>query len=415
MTRRHKVLLLGSLYLAQGLPYGFFTQALPVLLRDAGYSLKAISATSLLFLPWALKFLWAPFVDHRGTRKSWLLPLQCAGVVGALLLSRIDLGAGLVLLLVAAFIFNLVAACQDIATDGLAVRILDPRERGLANGIQVGAYRIGMILGGGLLLWVFARSGWATMFACMAGLLALTVLPVLSLREPPRVEGARDSRTATLAVGWVGRLRVPGMLAFIALICGYKFGDSMVASLVGPFMRDSGLSKETIALMKGTVGSVASLAGAAAGGWFAFRGGRRNALLACGLMQSASLLFYVAAAFGIGGLGMFWAGTVAEHLLGGMATVALFTLMMDASDPGHAGTDYTLLACAIVVAMGLANFTAAAIGDALGYAPTFIAGTLLSTAGCLYLVRSVDAGRGPARLAKVWGRPDRLAAARDFR
>jgi hypothetical protein len=132
-------------------------------------------------------------------------------------------------------------------------------------------------------------------------------------------------------------------------------------------------------------------------------------------MQSASLLFYVAAALGIGGVGMFWAGTVAEHLLGGMATVALFTLMMDASDPGHAGTDYTLLACAIVVAMGLANFTAATIGDALGYAPTFIAGTLLSTAGCLYLVRSVDAGRGPARLAEVWGRRGRLAAAREIR
>ena len=189
MTRSHKIILLGSLYLAQGLPYGFFTQALPVLLRDAGYSLKAISATSLLFLPWALKFLWAPFVDHRGTRKAWLLPLQCAGVAGALLLSRIDLGTGLVVLLVAAFLFNLVAACQDIATDGLAVRILDPRERGLANGIQVGAYRIGMILGGGLLLWVFAKSGWTTMFACMAALLALTVLPVLPLREPPRAEG----------------------------------------------------------------------------------------------------------------------------------------------------------------------------------------------------------------------------------
>ncbi|MCK7473190.1 MAG: hypothetical protein MZV49_06060 [Rhodopseudomonas palustris] len=56
-----------ALYVAQGLPYGFFTQALPVLLRDAGLSLKAISATSLLFLPWALKFLWAPFVDHRGS------------------------------------------------------------------------------------------------------------------------------------------------------------------------------------------------------------------------------------------------------------------------------------------------------------------------------------------------------------
>ena len=402
MSRSHKIWLLTSLYVAQGLPYGFFTQALPVLLRDAGLSLKAISATSLLFLPWALKFLWAPFVDHRGTRRQWLLPLQLSAVVGALALSQIDLGRGFLVVLGAAFLFNVIAACQDVATDGLAVRILDTRERGLANGIQVGAYRIGMILGGGLLLWIFARTDWATMFACMAVLLAVTVLPVLRLREPPSPQAAPRPSAAQLATGWIARLRVPGMGAFIALICFYKFGDSMVATLIGPFMRDSGLSKETIALMKGTVGSVASLAGAAVGGWFAFRAGRRKALLACGLLQSASLLCYVAAAHGIGGLGMFWAGTVAEHLLGSMATVALFTLMMDASDPEHAGTDYTLLACAIVFTMGLANFTGAAIADAVGYAPTFLAGFVLSVAGCLVLVSSLDALRGPARLQPVW-------------
>src|SRR5262245_60650041 len=64
LTRTHKILVLIALYLAQGLPYGFFTQALPVLMRDAGYSLKAISAAGLLYLPWALKFLWAPYLDH---------------------------------------------------------------------------------------------------------------------------------------------------------------------------------------------------------------------------------------------------------------------------------------------------------------------------------------------------------------
>ena len=415
MTRRHKILLLTGLYLAQGLPYGFFTQALPVLLRDAGLSLKAISATSLLFLPWALKFLWAPLVDHWGTRRQWLLPLQSATVVGALLLTQVDLERGFAAVLAAAFLFNLVAACQDVATDGLAVRILEPRERGLANGIQVGAYRIGMILGGGLLLWVFARSGWATMFACMAGLLALTILPVLSLREPARSAPDASQGTAQLALGWLQRLRVPGMGAFVALVCFYKFGDSLVASLIGPFMHDAGLTKEMIALMKGTVGSVASLAGAALGGWYAFRAGRRRALLVCGLLQTASLLFYVAAAMGVGGLAMFWAGNVAEHLLGGMATVALFTLMMDASDPDHASTDYTLLACAIVLAMGLANFTGAVIADAAGYLPAFVAGFLLSGVGCLALVRSVDARFGPQRLQAVWGKVPVLAAARDFR
>jgi MFS family permease len=402
MTRRHKIVLLACLYLAQGLPYGFFTQALPVLLREAGYSLKAIAATSLLFLPWALKFLWAPFVDHWGTRRQWLLPLQCAAVAGALLLTQVDLSHGYALVLAAAFTFNLVAACQDVATDGLAVRILDARERGLANGLQVGAYRAGMILGGGLLLWVFARTDWATMFACMAALLALTILPVLTLREAPRPPADPGISPARVALGWIERLRVPGMGAFIALICFYKFGDSLVASLVGPFMRDSGLSKETIALMKGTVGSIASLAGAAVGGWYAFRAGRRRALLACGLLQSASLLFYIAAALGLGGVAIFWVGTVAEHLLGGMATVALFTLMMDASDPDHAGTDYTLLACAIVVAMGLANFTGAVIADAAGYAPAFVTGFVLSIAGCLVLVRSLDGRRGPTRVQPVW-------------
>jgi MFS family permease len=405
MTRRHKILLLSGLYVAQGLPFGFFTQALPVLLRDAGLSLKAISATSLLFLPWALKFLWAPFVDHRGTRRQWLLPLQLAAVAGALVLTQVDLSRGYLVVLAAAFLFNLVAACQDVATDGLAVRILDPRERGLANGIQVGAYRIGMILGGGLLLWIFARTDWATMFACMALLLALTVLPVLPLREPPQTAVATMSSGRQVAFGWVKRLQVPGMAAFVALICVYKFGDSMVASLVGPFMRDAGLSREMIALMKGTVGSVCSLAGAALGGWYAFRAGRRRALLACGLLQTASLLCYVAAALGTGGLAIFWAGSIAEHLLGGMATVALFTLMMDACDPEHAGTDYTLLACAIVVAMGLANFTGATIADAAGYAPTFVAGFVLSGLGCLALVRSLDARRGPARLQPVWQAP----------
>jgi predicted MFS family arabinose efflux permease len=289
-----------------------------------------------------------------------------------------------------------------VATDGLAVRILDVRERGLANGIQVGAYRVGMILGGGALLWIFARTDWATMFGTMAALLAITILPVLWLEEPPAAAPQARLTTREVALDWARRLRLPGMGAFVALICFYRFGDSMVASLVGPLMHDSGLSKETIALIKGTVGSTASLAGAALGGWYAFRAGRRRALLVCGLLQSASLLLYVAAAFAIGGIAMFWAGNVVEHLSGGMATVALFTLMMDASDPEHASTDYTLFACAIVFAMGLANFTSAALADALGYAPTFIAGCVLSFAGCLVLVRSLDAQRGPSRLQPVW-------------
>jgi MFS family permease len=404
MSRRYKITLLVALYLAQGLPYGFFTLALPILLRDAGFSLKAISALSLLAVPWALKFLWAPYLDHRGTRRQWLLGLQLSAVVAAIVLTQLDLDSGYLPLLIAAFAFNFIAATQDIVTDGLAVRLLDTRERGLANAVQVGAYRLGMILGGGLLLWVFAKTNWSMMFVCMAVLLALTVLPVLFLDEPPRAAAASRPNAGQLAIGWLKRLAVPGMLGFAGLIFCYRFGDQMVTTLLGPFLRDYGLSKETIAIMKGTVGSSTSLIGALLGGWLTFRAGRRKALLISGVAQAGTFTLYIAAAYGVGDINLLWAATIAEGIIGTMATVALFTLMMDASDPEHAGTDYTLFASIVVLVGSIGNFCAAAIADAFGYAPAFTLGTALALFGTLALVWILDRNPMPARVAEAWAR-----------
>jgi MFS family permease len=96
-------------------------------------------------------------------------------------------------------------------------------------------------------------------------------------------------------------------------------------------------------------------------------------------------------------------------VIGTMATVALFTLMMDAADPEHAGTDYTLLASTVVLVGTLAGFIAAVIADAVGYAPTFIVGTVLAAAGCLFLVWWLDHRPAPARVTEAW----RAASVRD--
>ncbi len=399
---RPHLVLLSALYLAQGLPFGFFTLALPVVLREAGLSLTAISALSLLYLPWALKFLWAPYLDHIGTRKAWLLTLQTSAVVGALLLSQMDLASSNLPVIVGAFAFNVIAASQDIVTDGLAVRLLGPRERGLANAIQVGAYRVGMILGGGLLLWVFAKTSWSVMFICMAALLALTVLPVLTLREPAGTESTPTPAFAALAIVWLARLLVPGMLGFAGLIFCFRFGDAMVSTLLTPFLKDQQLSTETIALMKGTVGSATSLIGAAIGGLFVFRVGRRLALLTAGLGQAIAFVPYWVASLGVGGEGLLWAATIVEGIVSTMATVALFTLMMDASDPEHAGTDYTLLASVYVLVSSVGQFSAALIADAAGYPTMFAIGIALTVLGTLTLVGALDRNALPRRLSTVW-------------
>lgn len=402
MSRTYKITLLIALYTAQGLPFGFFTLALPVLLRQAGFSLKAISALSLLSLPWVLKFLWASWLDHTGSRRAWLLSFQVASVVGALLLSQAGLDKNFVLLMVAAFAFNIIAASQDVITDGLAVRMLDARERGLANAIQVGAYRFGMILGGGLLLKIFARTDWQITFLCMAALLALTMIPAFALREPAEPPLAPKYTPAQLAAGWALRLFSPGMLGFAAIILLYRLGDQMVSTLLGPFLIDQGLDTDSIALMKGTIGSGTSLFGALVGGWLAFSTGRRTAVLVAGVAQAASYTLYIAAALGLGGIALLWVATICEGIIGTMATVALFTLMMDASDPEHAGTDYTLFASLVVLMSAIGNFIGAALADATNYATAFTVGTIVALLGTLAVVWMLDRKPMPERVGLVW-------------
>ena len=405
MSRSYKITLLIALYLAQGLPFGFFTLALPVLVREQGYSLKEISALSLVVAaPWMIKFLWASYLDHTGSRRAWLLGFQTASIASALLLTQANPSDGIVVLVVAALVFSVIAASQDVITDGLAVRMLDAKERGLANAIQVGAYRVGMILGGGLLLVIFAREGWEVTFLTMAGLLVLTTLPTFALRETPKSPDGPTHTGAELLIGWALRLRNRDILRFAVIIILYRFGDQMVSTLLGPFLVDQGMNKEAIALMKGTVGSATSLLGAVIGGWLAFSAGRRTAVLTSGVAQAASFTLYIAAAMGMGGVPLLWVATIFEGIIGTMATVALFTLMMDASDPEHAGTDYTLFASLVVLTGPIGNFTGATVADAVGFAPAFTAGSILALAGTLAVVRMLDNKPVPARIEAVWKR-----------
>ena len=414
MGRRQQWQLLGALYVAQGLPFGFFTVALPVLMRDAGWSLTAISLLQFLALPWALKFLWAPVLDHHGSRRLWLRLFQGASCVLALTLSQFDLASqlgeqngalGLTAwcLFAAVLLFNLMAASQDVVTDGLAVRLLNAPDRGLANGLQIGGFRLGMILGGGVLLWVFARSDWETMFIGMAALLALLALASWNPPEPARSLPDHE-RPSGLALGWAWwhRLRAPGMVTLALLIVAYRLGDQMISSLTGPFLRDAGMDKETIAMIRGVAGSATSLVGSLVGGWVAFRMGRRKALLIGGLAQTIAFAFYLAAANGISVIESIWIATLLEGVLGSMATVALYTFMMDAADPDHAGTDFTILACMTSLASGLANLVGGVLGDWLGYAPTFATATALSIAGTLLVVGWLERHPPHPRMMQAW-------------
>jgi PAT family beta-lactamase induction signal transducer AmpG len=360
---RHKLGLLAALYFSQGLPFGFFDQAVPTMLAIAKYTPEQIGLSSALAVPWALKFAWAPAVDRYyfasvGRRRSWILPLQTIAVAVFLGLGALDIQHSLPWLAAAMLVANTVAATQDIATDGLAVSLLAPHERGVGNGVQVAAYRVGMVLGGGFLLVVFERLGWRLAFAVLAGLLALATLPAWLYCEASS-DGARSAEKIDPSSGLLADARDalarPGMLGWLLVLIVYKSGDAFATKMIKPFLvMQAGYGLDDVGWLIGVGGSVTGLLGALAGGAAVSRLGRARSLWVFGTIQAVAVGAYAipAAVPASRALGL-PAVVLVEHFTGGLATAALFTAMMDASRPERGGTDYTLQACAVLVAGGV--------------------------------------------------------------
>lgn len=390
-----KLSLLACLYFSQGLPFGFFSHAVPALLRSYGVDLQVIGLVSLLALPWSLKFLWSPWVDRYGSRrfgqrKSWIVPLQFGAMLVLLALSQLDPeqmknGTWLYFFLLLA-LANLLAATQDIATDGLAVQSLHPRERGLANGIQVGGYRVGMVFGGGLVLVILDRMGWQHCFELLAFVLLLATIPVLLYQEPMAVAATTSTRHRPAPVVLWKFVRQPGMAGWLLLMMLYKVGDSFGSAMGKPLLVDLGWDLETIGWVGGGVGMGAGIAGAIVGGYLVQVIGRVRALVWFGVLQSLSLCGYAWLALVKPDIAGIVLVNGLEHFVGGMATAALFTLMMDACRHEQAGSDYAVQASLQVVVVGIGHAVSGFSAQYLGYTAHFTLAALIGLASLL-LVR----------------------------
>lgn len=378
----NKLVTLLLLYFVQGLPFGFQATALPLMLRARGVSLQALGFVGLLAAPWLVKALWAPWVDRWGSRsfgrrKSWIVPMQaalCLSACAAAQVERPSLLFGLV------FLMNLCAATQDIAVDGLAVSWLTPRELGIGNAVQVVGYKLGMLTGGGILIWASDKLGFSGVFYTMAILMLLVMLVALRLHEPPdeRATVAQTFRVREVFLQLSAAVRERTALPLLAVIVSYKMGETLADAMWKPMLFDRGYSVGQIGLWTGTYGMLASLAGSfGAGLWIKARP-LPAALLSIALLRAAG----VAAEWWISLQAgptpeQIIAVTCIEHVLGGAITTVMFTLMMRHTRPEIGGTHYTLLASIEVWGKLPFGALSGVLAQRAGYPVVFGVGTAL--------------------------------------
>lgn len=245
---------------------GIVTTVLPFLLRARGVSVETISSVvAVAVVPTIWYFVWAPLVDVKWRRRTWLVAsaiVSAACMVAALMLPLPGALRAITVLVVGGIAINQLVGA---AVGGLVADTVPNHWRGAAAGWTQAANLGGGVVAGGLLVWLSARSPTAFV-AMVAGLLiVLPSLPVLSVDEPPPAgRGAREHfglmlrdlritiRSPRVWLGFAWFLSPVGagalMNLFSAIAVDYHASSTAVALGIGVF---SGLVTAVGALVGG--------------------------------------------------------------------------------------------------------------------------------------------------------------------
>jgi MFS transporter, PAT family, beta-lactamase induction signal transducer AmpG len=394
-SRLTRLVVLGALYFAQGIPWGFIAVGYVVFLTDQGASNTAVgSAIALAYVPWSFKWLLGPVIDRFpsrlfGRRRPYIIVAEFLMGATLLALVAIDPSRQLGLVGVALFAHNTFAAIQDVATDALAIDVLPLEERGKANSITWAAKSAGVVVGGGGGT-VFAKyMGWPALFIAIA--LIIWMVMVLVILVPERPAGAESEAAAERHFSWRELWRSFAFrqpIAAIAIAALTPAGYALYAPIFTRMQRaDLKLGEETIALLSGTIDPVASVAGALAGGLLADRFGTRR-VMAASMAIVGTLLLVFAATQRFWPSFTFLAGWLSmEKFAESAYNAATFAFFMTLSNPAVGATQFAVYMATTNLTYSWTSALGGRIADSYGVAATFlVAGVIqLVTIGLLPL------------------------------
>lgn len=392
--------------ISSGFPYAMIGATLTTRLAQDGLDKKSITAFSLAFLVYNLKFLWAwvvdgvriPILGRLGQRVSWLLVSGAFVMAAVANLALVDPSASLLSTAYAAVLVGVAGATFDIVIDGYRIEILKPRQLGVGSGMSQYGWRIGSVAAGALALVLAARVGWEMAYLACAVFALPAMLTGLVMGEPERHHEPAQRRGLSEAVRAVYGpftefFQRQGAFLVLLFILLHKVGDTLANLTLRLLFDDMGYTNDQIAIYDVGVGFWAYLIGIFVGGvLYSKLGMKRSVLISLILMAVSNFSFAALAEAGPINWGM--AGAIGfENFasgIGGVTVVAYFSALCDLR---FTASQYALIsAAASVVGRVLTGTTAGALVEAFGYVNFYLLTTLAAVPGIVLFWMMMRAG-----------------------
>lgn len=393
MRIRHVLFAISLLYAGFGVMVALLQGGLPPILRARGLPVDQIAWTFALYLPIGLSFVWAPLVDRLqlpflSPRIAWIVLSQLLAVGGLVAVAMLE-NAPMAWLFGLGLMVAVAVATMDLALDAMAVEMTSETLKPLAASLKLAALAAGAMLGGGAMVVALERWGWQTSFLIVAGLLLLSLAPVLGLVPQERQHASSQLRLQShLQPHWFACLRQRQMRHYLVALVVCASVIFPLSALNRVMLVDLGVPMDRIALLVGTLQPMGLLAISLVTTPLIRQLGHQGALVVLGL---AGCLCAAALALG-------WqqsmqmlalAGTLGMSTVVGGLMVVYSALILRWSEGPQAATNYALLFCATRLAGILASVAAGKLVMGIDWQAFYLLGIAALLASSAWLLRSL--------------------------
>lgn len=378
---------------ASGLPLALTSGTLQAWMTVENIDLKTIGFFSLVGQAYVFKFLWSPVMDRYtppflGRRRGWLLTTQCLLLVAIAAMGFLEPASQLRWMAALAVVIAFCSASQDIVFDAWKTDVLPAEERGAGAAISVLGYRLGMLVSGGLALWLADKwLGWQGMYWLMAALLVPCIIATLLAPEPSDVIPVPKSLEQAVVAPLKDFFGRNNAWLILLLIVMYKLGDAFAMSLTTTFLiRGVGFDAGQVGMVNKTLGLFATIVGALYGGVLMQRLTLFRALLIFGILQGVSNAGYWMLSVTDKHLYSMAAAVFFENLCGGMGTAAFVALLMTLCNKSFSATQFALLSALSAVGRVYVGPIAGWFVEAHGWPTFYLFSVVAAVPGILLLL-----------------------------
>jgi PAT family beta-lactamase induction signal transducer AmpG len=398
--RQPKVLVMLTLGFSSGLPFLLTANTFGYWLRDEGTSLTAIGFISWVGFAYAFKVYWSPLVDRvdvpllgrLGRRRGWMLLCQILVAIGLVGMSVVGVSAGLGAIGAFALLTAFASATQDVAIDAWRIEAASNAEEvGLLTSAAQLGYRIALLVTDAAIIAAAQRIGWPLSYVAMAVLMAVGIAATFFAFEPARADAVLQTKPPL----WTGRglldavigpfvdffakHKMTGLVILLAVAL-FRLPDFIMGPMYNPYYHDLGISKDTVAVVRGSFGLVATFLGLAAAGMTALRIGMLPTLVVGLVLEGLGTAAFALLALHAHDV-VFAAVMSLDAFAQAFAGVALVTYMSSLTSLGYTATQYAMLSSTYALLgkflKGFSGVAVEALTPAYGligaYATAFIA------------------------------------------